>query len=274
MRATGVERRNSPPARLSARYEGLGDGPAAAHRIVAAVEIVIDEHGVHDGRRLGGRRGIVTGLREQHRLEVGVGDKVIDQFLGRALVPAGQIGRGKGHLQRPEGSREATGAPQLVWHELNQHKIAGDARLLMGKLGHESRLVIVHALGNVEPKGIPVRSPDDHVVKAGRIQFTEREIGRDAQRFENAAHGFARPQFTDVMNAGAVAIALERKGMAPATRRLVLFQHQHTLARLRQRQRRSQTTGARADNDDIGLMSHDMCLLSSRLMHSLPASRS
>ena len=166
-------------------------------------------------------------------------DVPIKEGGGRGESPARHGGRPERHGEHIEETLEFEERVQLIADVLNRPEVAADAPLLLREALLQAAAELVAPLGNIEPL-----ATDAQMVVAVGVQFAEFEVAGDAQTFIDGAHPPAGPQLADVMHTGAEAISLEREGVAPASRRVVLLEHQRPEARLLESYRRSQSTGA------------------------------
>ena len=97
--------------------------------------------------------------------------------------------------------------------------------------------------------------PGDHAYLfeqvAQRLEADQVEITGDAEAFIDGAHPTAGPQLADVVHTGAEAVSLDREGVAPASRGVVLLEHQRPEAGLLESDGRGEPAGAGADHDHV-----------------------
>ena len=93
------------------------------------------------------------------------------------------------------------------------------------------------------------------LVEAVGVELDEGEVVGDAQSFIDTSQGPALVELTEVVDAGAEAVAAECEGVAPAAGHIVLLEHDHLLAGLGERERRGHAAGAGADDDGVDVVS-------------------
>src|SRR5205807_8143827 len=160
--------------------------------------------------------------------------------------PARHGGRPERHGEHIEDTLEFEERVQLIADLLNRPEVAADAAPLVRKAFLQAAAELVAPLGDVEPL-----ATNAQVVVAAGVQLAEFEITGDAEAFIDGAHPTAGPQLADVVHPGAEAVSLDREGVAPASRGVVLLEHQRPEAGLLESDGRGEPAGAGADHDHV-----------------------
>lgn len=232
---------------LDARDDGLGDAPAAADGIEAAVHVVARDQRVDDERRLRRGQAEVAPLAGEHGDQLLVLRERFQHFARAAAEGFWQqaIQQQLRQFQLP-GLEQARRREQLhiAADFVEQLEVAVDGRLLRRKMLDQVGAEFVLAGDGLED------FIADKEAVIGLVHGRPVELAAAEEIHELARHR-GRAHVADVVQAHVPLVAAALVAVGVAAGRVVLLQHRHLPADGREQRRRGEAARAGADDEGI-----------------------
>ncbi len=154
-------------------------------------------------------------------------------------------------------------ATQLSNHLPGKAEIASDSRLFPGKTFDKALFKDIDRSRNIKPL-----IAYNHVINPIRVELVKLEIPSQPESLKDRTHQTAGLKLPEIMNPGTEQVAVQREGVGPASRKIVLLKHQHLLPSVGQGNGGCEPTGPRADDNGIKFSHLATPYLSRRRGHS------
>ena len=233
---------------LDHRDDGLGHAHRAAHRVVAAGDVVLGDHGVHEEGRLARRQAVVAPLGGECADQLLVAGQPFEHFAGalEAVVrqpPAAQFG-----VEQTEGARHGLTGEELRHPRADlaeQLDITVDGGRFSGEVALHLGLELL-AAGDVVDH---LFAEDDAVVMIVHRRPVQVAVADHIEHPADHRPGFVH--LADVVHAHVPLVAFALVAVGVAAGGVVLLQHADALAQLAQQGGGGQAADARADDDGV-----------------------
>ena len=230
-----------------AREDGFRDAPRAAYGIEAAMQVVFRDQRLHHPRGSLRWQAEVAPLAGEHGDEFRVRGDFGEHLPGRAAEAAGQAaaeigardcgGPGRQRAAEREG-------PHAARHFAQQFEVAVDRGGFAREVAHD---VVAERLASRDRVVGPVADEEPVVMSVHRrpVEVALR------QEVHHAARGRPRAHVADVVDADVPFVAVAVVAVRGAAGRVVLLEHRHAPADLREQRGRREPADPRADDERV-----------------------